>query len=220
VPHNLAVRRSLHTNETIGRSVWDWLHNGDLQRRLADLVFIFRCLPSQFCPFTGLPYRIRSPFSGFRCSEFPRGSFRKEEDVGGSRPKLKNFDHPSKLRLISLDPPGIGMVSHRRHSAHMAIETLYTDECRPSKKKCKAPRLNAIKSTSCLLGNIRFRGMHDQQRYRIAISQSLPHFMAIRLDGLKATALQQLFDSQGWLLNQDGGLTCLTCLANAAIELR
>ena len=27
---DLAVCRSLHTHETIGRSVWDWLHNGDV----------------------------------------------------------------------------------------------------------------------------------------------------------------------------------------------
>ena len=38
-------------------------------------------------------------------------------------------------------------------------------------------------------------------------------FVAIRLDCLKATALQRLCDSQGYLLNQDG-------LASAAIDLR
>jgi hypothetical protein len=71
---DLAIRRSLHTHETIGKSVWDWLHSGDVHEDSPDLVFAF-AVASQFC-------RIRSRFRHFGAPSFLWGSFRKGDTWG------------------------------------------------------------------------------------------------------------------------------------------
>src|SRR5271170_5350539 len=49
---DLAVCRSLHTHETIGRSVWDWLHNGDVHED-SPILSLLSLFASQFCPSLG-----------------------------------------------------------------------------------------------------------------------------------------------------------------------
>jgi len=48
---DLALRRSPHTHEAIGRSGWDWLHNGDVYEDSP--ISLLSLLPLQFGPSLG-----------------------------------------------------------------------------------------------------------------------------------------------------------------------
>jgi hypothetical protein len=104
---DLAVRRSPHTHEAIGRSGWDWLHNGDVYED-SPISSLLSLLPLQFGPSLGCGLAFVTIF-GISVLRVSLGEvFGKGGDTWGTPgPNSKNFDHPSKLRLINLDPPGI-----------------------------------------------------------------------------------------------------------------
>lgn len=79
---DLAVRRSLYTHETVGRSVWDWLHNGDVHEDSP---------VSSLLSFTGLRYRIRSRFRDFGAPNFLGEVFTKGDTWGVPGPNSKKL---------------------------------------------------------------------------------------------------------------------------------
>jgi hypothetical protein len=92
---HLAIRRSLHTHETIGRSVWDWLHNGDVHEDLP-ISSLFSLFASQFLSFTGAAFVA---VLGIRSRDFGAPSFLGE--VSAKR-KMWGVPGPNSKTLIIL----------------------------------------------------------------------------------------------------------------------
>jgi hypothetical protein len=77
---DLAVRRSLYIHETIGRSVWDWLHNGDVHEDSPISSMLSLLLRNFVLHWVAVSHSY--PFSGFQCSEFPWEVFTKGDTWG------------------------------------------------------------------------------------------------------------------------------------------